>query len=100
MNLHRLLAHTSGLPDLETAFGYGVYRETPAEEEFARRVFALPIDFKPGDKWAYSNTNYRLLARVIERISGSTYAEFMQRHVFEPLAMTSTRSSLPARLQV
>ncbi|MEP6740401.1 MAG: serine hydrolase domain-containing protein [Caldimonas sp.] len=96
--LHRLLTHSSGLPDLESAFGYGVYRETPTDEEFSRRLFALPIDFKPGDKWAYSNTNYWLLARVIERIGGSSYADFMQRHIFEPLAMTSTRSALPARL--
>lgn len=95
VTLHRLLTHTSGLPDLEEAFGYGVYRETPTDEEFSRRLFALPIESKPGEKWQYSNTNYWLLARVIERVGGLSYAEFMERRIFKPLGMTSTRSALP-----
>ena len=40
---------------------------------------ALPIEFKPGDKWQYSNTNYWLLAKVIEKVSGLTYAELAER---------------------
>ncbi len=95
-SLHRLLTHSSGLPDLEDAFTYGVYRETPSDADFLRRLVALPIDFAPGEKWAYSNTNYWLLARVIETLSGLSYADFMQQRVFTPLGMTSTRSALPA----
>lgn len=96
--LHRLLTHTSGLPDLEDAFTYGVYRETSSDADFLRRLVTLPIDFPPGDRWAYSNTNYWLLARVIETLSGLSYADFMQQRIFTPLGMTATRSALPARL--
>jgi CubicO group peptidase (beta-lactamase class C family) len=98
VRLHRLLTHTSGLPDLEEAFGYDVYRQTPSDADFLERLLALPIGFEPGDKWQYSNTNYWLLARVIEKTSGLSYAEFMQRRVFVPLGMRSTRSALPGRL--
>ena len=96
--LHRLMTHTSGLPDLEDAFTYGVYRETPSDAGFQKRLLALPIDFQPGEKWSYSNTNYWLLARVIEKLSGQSYADFMQQRIFTPLGMKSTRSALPDTL--
>ena len=95
VTLHRLLTHTSGLPDFENAFGYGVYRETPTDDEFVARLAKLQIEFQPGAKWSYSNTNYWLLARAIERVSGVPYADFMRTRVFEPLGMASTRSALP-----
>ena len=98
VSLHRLLTHTSGLPDLEAAFSYDVYRDTPTDADFLKRLVALPIEFSPGDKWQYSNTNYWLLARVIERISGLSYAAFMERRLFVPLGMKSTRSALPTQL--
>jgi CubicO group peptidase (beta-lactamase class C family) len=96
--LHQLMGHISGLPDFESAFSYGVYRQTPTDEEFLQRLLSLPIDSPPGEKWSYSNTNYWLLARVIERVSGTTYAQFMLEHVFAPLGMTSTRSALPSQI--
>jgi len=96
--LHRLLTHTSGIPDLEEAFGYGVYRETPTDTAFIVRLAALPIDFPPGDRWKYSNTNYWLLARVIERSSATTYSDFMLRRIFTPLGMSATRTAEPPRI--
>jgi CubicO group peptidase (beta-lactamase class C family) len=98
VTLHRLLTHTSGLPDLEDAFGYGIYRETPGDAEFMKRLLMLPVEFKPGDKWQYSNTNYWLLAKVIENVSGLPYADFMAQRIFAPLGMKSTRSALPSQL--
>lgn len=95
VTLHQLLTHTSGLPDLEAAFTYGIYRETPGDADFQRRIAALPRDFEPGAQWRYSNTNYWLLARVIEKVSGERYADHMRRAIFEPLGMRSTRSALP-----
>ena len=96
--LHQLLGHTSGLPDFEEAFGYGVYRETPSDAEFQKRLLGLQINSEPGEKWSYSNTNYWLLARVIEQVSGQTYAQFMQERIFAPLGMTSTRTALPSQI--
>ena len=97
-SLHQLMSHTSGLPDFEDAFDYGVYRETPTDAEFLKRLLELPIESEPGTKWRYSNTNYWLLALVIERISGLPYAQFMQERIFAPLGMVSTRAALPAQI--
>jgi D-alanyl-D-alanine carboxypeptidase len=93
--LHQLLGHISGLPDLEESFGYDVYRETPTDAQFQQRLLKLPIQQKPGKKWSYSNTNYWLLARVIEQITGQAYSQFMHERVFAPLDMKETRTALP-----
>jgi CubicO group peptidase (beta-lactamase class C family) len=93
--LHQLLGHISGLPDFEEAFGYGVYRQTLADSEFQTRLLSLPIASEPGEKWAYSNTNYWLLARVIETVSGQTYNQFVRERIFSPLSMNSSSTALP-----
>jgi len=98
--LHQLMSHTSGLPDFEEAFDYGVYRETPSDADFLKRLLDLPIEAGPGQKWSYSNTNYWLLARVIEKVSELTYAQYMQERIFTPLGMTSTRTALPSQILI
>jgi CubicO group peptidase (beta-lactamase class C family) len=49
-----------------------------------------PLDFAPDSKFAYSNTNYTLLARIVENVSGESYADFLERHIFRPLGMKDT----------
>ena len=70
-------------------------RETPSDDDFLKRLLDLKIEAKPGTKWDYSNTNYWLLARVIEEVSGMSSAQFMQERIFTPLGMTATRTALP-----
>lgn len=93
--LHQLMGHISGLPDFEEAFGYGIYRETLSDGEFLKRLTSLSIANVPGTKWIYSNTNYWLLARVLERVSGLSYDQFMRQRVFGPLGMSSSGTALP-----
>lgn len=50
----------------------------------------IPLDFKPNTKFAYCNTNYAILALVIEKITNTSYAEAMERLVFSPLQMKNT----------
>jgi D-alanyl-D-alanine carboxypeptidase len=47
-----------------------------------------PLDFEPGTRWSYSNTNYSILGRVVEKVSGKSYEEFLQERILRPLAMT------------
>jgi len=49
-----------------------------------------PLDFSPGKKWAYSNTGYILLGRIIEVVSHRTYREYLQSRIFDRLGMTQT----------
>jgi CubicO group peptidase (beta-lactamase class C family) len=58
------------------------------------RVLALvrgkPLDFAPGTKWAYSNTNYALLGRIVEIASSTPWQAYIQAHVFAPAGMTES----------
>lgn len=89
ITLYHLLSHTSGLardlPDLEHTM---VVPHTLAE--LVALVAPLPLSFAPGQGRSYSNNGYRLLAYVIERVSGERYADFLQQHIFAKLDMRDT----------
>ena len=48
------------------------------------------LRFAPGSRWDYSNANYMLLTRIVERVSGQRFAAFMRERVFDPLGMAAT----------
>lgn len=89
ITIEHLLTHTGGVKDLESL---------PARLAVARNDLSLaevialfqdePLDFAPGEAWSYSNSGYVLLGAIIEQISGLSYAEFIQQHIFIPLGMT------------
>ena len=54
-----------------------------------RFMFAHPLDFDPGERYAYSNFGYCLLGRVIEQRSGNRYGDYVQEMVFKPLGIQS-----------
>jgi CubicO group peptidase (beta-lactamase class C family) len=94
VSLHQMLTHTSGLPDYEYAMGAKWDRTKIAFNRDLIRFLAaekLPVNFKAGKKWEYSNTGYALLASVIEKVSGMSYKEFLATNIFRPLDMKHTR---------
>ena len=50
-----------------------------------------PVDFAPGERWAYNNSGYFLLGEIIEKVSGMTYWDFLEPRIFKPLGMKRTR---------
>jgi len=50
-----------------------------------------PLDFDPGERYAYSNYGYCLLGRIIEKLSGQTYEEYVREHVLKPVGITRMR---------
>lgn len=88
ITVHHLLNHTSGiksytnLPEFRTKTRMDM---TPAEiVQFFKN---LPLEFSPNEKYEYSNSGYLLLGYIIEQISGMTYGEFIQKNIFDKLAM-------------
>jgi CubicO group peptidase (beta-lactamase class C family) len=89
VTVRQLLSHTSGLPDIV---------RTPGQLDLIADSWdrALPLiadaphPFAPGAKWAYTQTNYVLLARIVERLSGKTLEGFLHERLFGPLAMKDT----------
>jgi D-alanyl-D-alanine carboxypeptidase len=49
-----------------------------------------PLDFEPGSRLSYSNTNYLILGRIVEKVSGKSYEDFLQERILRPLGMTHT----------
>jgi CubicO group peptidase (beta-lactamase class C family) len=94
ITLRHLLTMTSGLSDGINMLLFGGLDSTHAlDRGQALRLYcsSTGLMFRPGDDWTYSNTNYSLLSFVIERISGLSLAEFMQRELFEPLNMSRSQ---------
>ncbi|AHG93302.1 beta-lactamase (plasmid) [Gemmatirosa kalamazoonensis] len=60
-------------------------------ETIIRYMKGMPLDFDPGTKWAYSNFGYDILGRVIERLSGMPYEEFVRTRVLQPAGANRTR---------
>jgi CubicO group peptidase (beta-lactamase class C family) len=88
VTLFNLLTQTSGVYDFADMPDFGAtmkLRKTP--EERIATVRDKPLEFVPGEKFSYSNSNYVLLGAVIEKASGVPYAQFVQDNIFTPLGM-------------
>ena len=90
ITVRHLLTHTSGIEDYlsSTAAAGTDLRRDP---ELRTLVRTMRLQFQPGEKWQYSNSNYLLLGHLIERISGKPYDRFLIERVFRPIGMGATR---------
>jgi D-alanyl-D-alanine carboxypeptidase len=99
VTLRHLLGHTAGMKDLAEMQEVRTMRllRNPAvsRDSVSGIVGRYPLQFAPGTVQRYSNTNYWLLGRVIERASGMSYEEYLQREIFSVLGM-SRSSYCPA----
>jgi hypothetical protein len=84
------LNHTSGIKDFINDATASLRIEV-TEEEVLRATASRPLNFPPGEQWAYSNTNYHLLAMIIRKLTGKWYGDFLRERIFIPLGMTDTR---------
>ena len=91
ITIHQLLTHTSGIPNYTSDPQFARIRRAGATpSEMVALVEGKPLEFTPGTKWAYCNTGYILLGMLIEKVSGQSYADFLQSNIFEPLGMTNS----------
>lgn len=99
VTLHHLLTHTSGIKSFTSLPEYQKNEVLPSPVEATIARFRdLPLEFAPGEKFAYSNSGYVLLGHVVERLSGKSYADFMRDEIFKPLGMNETGYDDPRRV--
>ena len=96
VKIKNLLSHTSGLAEYEsderTKPGAPFYlRLDWTEDQLFDKIAALPMDFQPGGKWRYTNTNYVILGMLIHKVTGQFYGDYLAQRIFRPLGMTATR---------
>ncbi|HZQ24406.1 MAG TPA: serine hydrolase domain-containing protein [Terriglobales bacterium] len=88
VTIGQLLSHTAGFTDYPANFDY---RRDYSEDDLIKIVGGIPLAFRPGTKWAYSNLGFLTLGIVIHRVTGEFYGDFLQQRIFRPLGMNTTR---------
>ncbi|HTJ29553.1 MAG TPA: serine hydrolase domain-containing protein, partial [Acidobacteriaceae bacterium] len=99
VTIREILSHTSGYQD----YWPEDYLMTPMmQPETAQAILDTwakkPLDFEPGTKWQYSNTNYVIAGLIVEKVSGEKLMDLLSEHIFRPLKMTSVWDSSEVKL--
>nr|WP_293297219.1 serine hydrolase [Allomuricauda sp.] len=101
ITLSHLLHHTSGIPEYQKMLNQQKEKldarfektgQKVTNDELARIMskMQLPLDFEPGTNFEYSNSGYMYLALIVEKVSGNSFADFLEKRIFHPLQMTSS----------
>ena len=88
ITIEELLTHSSGLP--REAGSHWTTFNFPTSEELRGLMAERQAPFAPEVRWKYSNLAYSIAGMVVERVSGLTWADYIQRHIFDPLGMKSS----------
>ncbi|MCF8232792.1 MAG: beta-lactamase family protein [Bacteroidales bacterium] len=93
VTIEQLLHHTAGMPNYMWLLEHKWKQGKKAYNDDIIHLMNkhnTNLYFRPGYRYDYSNTGYAVLARVVEKISGQRFADFMKEHIFEPLEMNNT----------
>jgi CubicO group peptidase (beta-lactamase class C family) len=95
ITIRHLLSHTSGIPPYNVFFSS--LREANPNRIFTNADFLSglnanksPLVYQPGESWNYDNTNYIVLALILEKVSGESYGEYIKKHILRPAGMNHT----------
>ncbi|MEZ5426063.1 MAG: serine hydrolase [Pyrinomonadaceae bacterium] len=99
VTVKNLLTHTSGIPNYTSFPDFAKTAVLPTTNaEMIGQLRDKPLEFAPGEKFAYSNSGYYVLGEIIERVSGKSYADFLRENIFNPLGMNSTGYDISSRI--
>ncbi len=92
VTVHHLLTHQSGIPNYTDITGDEPENiDGLTNQDVMDLVLADPaLEFSPGTSTSYCNTGYIILAMIVERLADTSYADFLQENIFDPLGMAST----------
>ncbi len=93
ITIEHLLNHTSGIKSY-TSLAEIMSKEVKAKSitinDMLKVIEKQPADFAPGDQWLYNNSGYYLLGAIIEKVSGVSYNDYLEKTFFKPIGMKST----------
>ena len=92
ITIHHLLTHSSGIPNMTSFPGFvkDVMRKSYSPAQLVNISADSTLQFKPGERFAYSNSGYLLLGYIIEKVTGKSYEQVLQENIFTPLKMNNT----------
>ncbi len=101
ITIKMLLNHRSGIPDYtKWVPRYTHNMKTPVYNEHVMAMMARyrpSLEFRPNSRFKYCNTNYAILASIVEKITEMSFADFMSKYIFQPLGMYHTFVYDPAK---
>jgi D-alanyl-D-alanine carboxypeptidase len=90
ITIRQLLSHTSGYEDYAPQdYMIPEWTKPMSAEEILNRWAKKPLNFDPGTRWQYSNTNYVLAGKIFEKATGQSLVPFLRERIFQPLGMAS-----------
>lgn len=107
ITIYNLLHMNSGIPDYlnnpeafwnisgENAANQmisDILQDKKTDDDLLKALYQAPLSFEPGTQYEYSNTNYRLLAFIIEKLSGMKYCDYVKKNIFDKCGMKNTTS--------
>jgi len=98
ITIHQLLCHKSGVPDFINAKAYSDFENSQHVENALKEFADKPLLSPPGEVLRYSNSGYILLGRIIEKVSGRTYEQYLKETILQPAEMTHTAFDHAAEL--
>jgi CubicO group peptidase (beta-lactamase class C family) len=91
ITLIELLGHNSGIPEIQSDPRFRSWAMTPHTHTEELALFKdRPLNFEPGSKNEYSNSNYLVLGAVIEKVTGEDYGTLLRNRIFKPLGMNDS----------
>ncbi|WP_442598885.1 serine hydrolase domain-containing protein [Neobacillus sp. D3-1R] len=91
ITIHQLLTHTSGIYNYTS--GNFNQKKKVSPEEIVHWFENEELDFEPGKKFSYSNSNYILLGLIIEKVSGIPYEQFLEKNILKPVNLNMTTAN-------
>jgi CubicO group peptidase (beta-lactamase class C family) len=88
ITVRHLLTHTAGTGDYPDDFDY---RADMDEDDMWELIKTIPLDFKAGEQYSYSNLGFITLGILIRQVTGEFYGDFLKKNIFEPLGMKTAR---------
>lgn len=93
ITVKQLIEHKSGIVDYSNERPYVMIKNEIKLIDLIDTFKYLPLNFEPGEKYSYSNSGYVLLAYIIEKVSGTSYSDYIEKNIFTVLGMTNSFSN-------
>ena len=93
ITLRMMLQHRSGIPNFTNTPNFWV--DPPKDNQATlERIYGLPGNFEPGEKYEYSNTNFLLISELIQQVTGKKKFQYIKEKILEPLELKNTFASI------
>ncbi|MBK1896099.1 serine hydrolase [Chryseobacterium paridis] len=90
VTVEQMMTHISGFPDILNVLDPNTGNTTKTEKEIWEELKKRPMVFKTGEQFSYNQTNYYLLGKIIEKLTGGSFEKFFKNRQFQPVGMTHT----------